>query len=378
MSSKAKPQHTLSKKINVLHLSSEKSWRGGEQQIAYLIKELNRLEINNQVACHQNSAFATYCQQQNWPFASLPFANGVDLYTALAIKNMCRQQKIDLVHIHSAKSHSIAVLSAWLGNATPLVLSRRVDFPVRRNRSTQWKYHHPSIRKIICVSEAIEHIVRRGIRVPDKCTTVHSGVDVHRFRPPVGYLRKRFSLPDTTLLVVNTSAIADHKDYFTFVDTAEAFQSSRLDARFIIIGDGPEQEVIRQYIAQKNLESTVLMTGFINNLTEILPEADIFLMTSKTEGLGTSVLDAFACRVPVVATRAGGIPEMVIHRETGLLAEVGDATVMAKHLETITQDAALKKRVVENAYQHLLNHFTKEKMASNTLNIYKNILINVN
>lgn len=364
----------MPEEINVLHLSSEKSWRGGEQQIAYLIQELNCLGINNQVACRRHSAFEIYYQRQHRPFVSLPFANGIDLYTALAIKNLCRQQNIDLVHIHSAKSHSIAVLSATLGNPTPMVLSRRVDFPIRQNRSTQWKYNHPSIRKIVCVSEAIERIVRRGIKVPDKCTTVYSGVDIHRFRPPIGFLRKRFSLDDTTLLVVNTSAIADHKDYFTFVDTAQAFQSSGLDARFIIIGDGPEREAIRQYIAQRNLESTVLMTGFINNLEEVLPEADIFLITSKTEGLGTSVLDAFACRVPVVATRAGGIPEMVIHQQTGLLAEIGDATMLAKHLETIMQKAALKERLIKNAYQHLLNHFTKEKMAQGTVNIYQSLL----
>ena len=361
-------------KINVLHLSSEKSWRGGEQQIAYLIEELNRLGINNQITCRRNSAFAAYCQQQHWPFVSLPFANGVDLYTALAIKNLCQQQRIDLVHIHSAKSHSIAVLSATFGNPTPMVLSRRVDFPIRQNRSTQWKYNHSSIRKIVCVSEAIERIVRRGIKVPDKCTTVYSGVDIHRFRPPVGFLRKRFSLDEATLLVVNTSAIADHKDYFTFVDTAEAFQSSGLDARFIIIGDGPEQEAICQYIAQKNLENMVLMTGFINNLEEVLPEADIFLITSKTEGLGTSVLDAFACRVPVVATQAGGIPEMVIHQETGLLAEVGDTVALAKHLETIMQEPALKEQMVENAYQRLLSQFTKEKMAQGTVDIYRSLL----
>ncbi len=362
------------RKLNILHLSSEKSWRGGEQQIAYLVEYLHKKGIHNVIACCINSAFEKYCQQRDWAYISLNFKGSFDISTILGIKEICKQEKIDLVHIHSAKSHGLAVLSHLLGNSTPLILSRRVDFPIRSNLLTQWKYNHTAIKKIICVSQAIEKMVRSNIQHPDKCLTIHSGIDAIRFKESKSYLRKTYQIPDNYPLIGNTSALAGHKDYPTFIRTAELFRQQGIKARFFIIGAGPDKEAIQQMISEKNLNKYVIMAGFMDNINEILPELDIFLMTSKTEGLGTSILDAFACKVAVVATRAGGIPEMVIHNKTGLLAEVKDANQLAEHLKRLIQDPQLKKFLEENAYQLLLQNFTKEKMASRTLEVYHEVL----
>ncbi len=294
--------------------------------------------------------------------------------TAWAVKKICQQERVDLIHIHSGKSHSIAVLSAALGNPTPLVLSRRVDFPIRENRLTRWKYNHPKVVKIISISQAIDRMVRTSVRRPERCVTVFSGIDTHRFRSASGYLRTTFKIPATTLLIGNTSALADHKDYFTFVDTAREFQQFGIAAKFMIIGDGPLHDGISQYIQEQHLQNEVLMTGFLTNLEEVMPELDLFLITLKTEGLGTSVLDAFACRVPVVATRAGGIPEMVIDQKTGRLAEVGDATALAQHLKNLVDAPALRKAYTEAAHQRLVDRFTKEKMVRGTLAVYTSVL----
>ncbi len=360
--------------MRILHLSSESSWRGGEQQIAYLIDGLNKRNISNYIACRSNSAFAQYCRTEGWHHLTLPFKNAFDIGTAWAIRRFCQQEQIDLIHIHSAKSQGIAILSATLGTPTPLILSRRVDFPIRQNRLTQWKYNHPQLIKIICISHTIEDIVRPAIRRPERCVTVYSGIDPSRFLSSTSYLRNRFNIPTNTLLIGNTSALADHKDYFTFIDTAREFKQSGMDAKFIIIGDGPQRDTIKAYVERHQLSDYVLMTGFVSNINEVLPELDIFLMTSKTEGLGTSVLDAFACRVPVVATRAGGIPEMVIHEKTGLLADVGDAHKLAAQLTKLVSDVSLTDELTEAAYQHMLTHFTKEKMAEGTRQVYRSVL----
>lgn len=367
---------TAAKPLRVLHLSSEPSWRGGEQQIAYLIDELNQKGVENIIACRRKSAFEAYCRKKQWKCYSLPFQGSVDVATILGIKKICKQEKVDLLHLHSAKSHSLAVLSHLAGNQTPLILSRRVDFPVRNNFLTQWKYNHPAIQKIIGVSQAIEQIVRNSIRHPEKCLTVYSGIDVHRFKKTADSLRKQYHIPEDTVLIGNTSALAAHKDYFTFVDTVNIFCRYNISSRFLIIGDGPEKESIQNYIKEKGLEEYIIMTGFLDNIEEVLPALDIFLMTSSTEGLGTSVLDAFACKIPVVATQAGGIPEMVIHEKTGLLASPKDAATLAQHLKRITENTALRATLTENAYRHLLQNFTKEKMASRTLIVYRQVLEN--
>jgi glycosyltransferase involved in cell wall biosynthesis len=99
------------------------------------------------------------------------------------------------------------------------------------------------------------------------------------------------------------------------------------------------------------------------------PELDVMLITSETEGLGTAILDAFACKVPVVATAAGGIPEIVIHQQTGLLAAVADASGLADAVTNLLTDANLRNSLIAGATAHLQN-FSREATAAKTLREY--------
>lgn len=361
--------------MNILHLSSEKTWRGGEQQIAYLIEELNSLGINNQVACRKGSAFEAYCRRQDIPHFSLPFSNSLDLRTAMGLRKICAAAGIDLMHLHSSKSHGVAVLSAWLGNRTPMILSRRVDFPLKRNWLSQKKYNHPGILKIACVSDAIKEMVQKDIGEPSKAMTIYSGIDLQKFRPDriSKRLREQYAIPEGHWLIGNTSAIAPHKDYYTFVDTVEILEQQNFPASYLIIGKGPEEENIKAYVTEKGLQDRIIFTGFLDNIPEILPELDLFLMTSRTEGLGTSLLDAFASKVAVVATAAGGIPEIVKHEQSGLLVNVGDSNQLAQEVIRILRDPALKAKTVEGAYE-LVQQFDKRITAEKTLALYHKVL----
>lgn len=361
--------------MNILHLSSEKTWRGGEQQIAYLIQELNVLGINNLVACRKDSAFEAHCRQHHIPYFSLPFSNSLDLRTAMGLRKICTKADIDLMHLHSSKSHGVAVLAAWLGNPTPMILSRRVDFPLKRNWLSQKKYNHPGILKIACVSDAIKVMVQKDIDEPAKAITIYSGIDLQKFSTDKTsrHLRKQYAIPDDHWLIGNTSAIASHKDYYTFVDTAAILVQQNFPAYYFIIGKGPQEENIRAYVAEKGLQDKIIFTGFLNNIPEVLPELDLFLMTSKTEGLGTSLLDAFASKVPVVATAAGGIPEIVKHEQSGLLVDVGDSHQLAKEVIRILQNPALNAQTVKGAFE-LVQEFDKRITAEKTLALYYNVL----
>jgi glycosyltransferase involved in cell wall biosynthesis len=361
--------------LKVLHLSSERSWRGGEQQIAYLIDELAGAGIENIVACRTGSAFEAYCRKQAIPHINLPFSSSLDFRTALGLKKYCQEQSAQLMHLHSSKSHSLAVLSAWLGNSTPMVLSRRVDFPLKRNWLSQKKYNHPGIRRIICVSDAIREIVQKDINQPEKAITVHSGIDLAKFSTEASrhYLRQQYNIPPDYWLVGNTSAIAPHKDYYTFIHTVDLLEKEGFPAFYFIIGTGPMEQEIKAYVKEKGLEKKIIFTGFLKNIQDILPELDLFLMTSKTEGLGTSLLDAFASEVPVVATATGGIPEIVKHEDTGLLAPVANAAQLARQVQRLYKDAALQEQLKKGAFS-LVQQFSKQVTAHKTLNIYRNIL----
>ncbi|PRY16171.1 glycosyltransferase involved in cell wall biosynthesis [Pontibacter ummariensis] len=361
--------------MRVLHLVSEKTWRGGEQQVAYLIEELLQQGAACYVACRRNTPFEAYCQKRQVPYISLPFANEFDLVTAQQIKRYCQKQHIDLVHAHSGHAHAISVWAHLLGNKRPIILSRRVDFPVKDNALSQFKYNYKGIRRIICVSDKIKEVVSQSLKHPELCVTIHSGIDMNRFADShrSQKLHREFNLPPQQKLIGNISAIAPHKDYFTFVDTAAVLLQQRTDLTFFVVGDGPLREQVEAYVQGKHLQGKVIFTGFRNDVPQLMPELDVFLITSETEGLGTTILDAFSCRTPVVATAAGGIPEIVQHEQTGMLAPIKDSGSLAHFVQQVLQRPALREHVVEQAYQKVLE-FTKEQTALKTLAVYREVL----
>lgn len=364
---------------SVLHISTARSWRGGEQQVAYLLHELRRQGLTQWLCCRKPSPLNEFCQESG--IAVLPireFSSAVSI--ALRLASFCNENDIGLLHAHDSRAHTLALLAVLLGARASVVVHRRVDFPVGGNILSRWKYNHLAIKRIICVSKAIEQVMSSCLRDASRLVLVHSAADLSRFSSwqhpgAKAAERKRleseYGLREGQILVINTAAIAPHKDYFTFVDTAEILLRGGLDAIFLILGaDGGEERAIRGYIAEKKLEIRFIFTGFRRDVPRYMAAADLLLFTSKTEGLGTAVLEAFACGLPVVATSAGGIPEMVVHEETGLLAKPGDADGLARQVKRILRDHALREKLIGQAIQKV-GAFSTQKMSDGVMAVYR-------
>ena len=358
--------------MRVIHLSAEQSWRGGEQQLAYLITELNHLGCKQLVVCKKNSAFENYCKSNAIGYVSLPFKNQFDIYSSIKIKIIAKDFKADIIHAHSSHAHSLAVWSYYFGNMTKIVLSRKVDFAVSNNFLSRLKYNCKGIKKIICVSIAVQKILIKSLKNPAITTVVYDGIDLNKFGKKGSHiLRKEFNIGNDKLIIASTAALADHKDYPTFikmVSTLSEFQN----LQFFIIGTGPLANQLKQKVEVLKLNEKIIFTDFRNDLDKILPDIDVFVLCSKTEGLGSSILDAFACGVPIVATAAGGIPELIRDNENGILVPIGNADLLAKSVATILQNNSLKEKLIINGKQSAID-FSKERMAADTLKVYQSI-----
>jgi len=362
--------------MKILHLSSEASWRGGEQQIAYLVSQLADLGVDPLVACKPASEFEDYCAKRQWNSFPLGMKNSLDFSSAIKLKRLCQKLSIDLIHAHSSHGHGTAFLAYLLKNRTPVILTRRVDFKVSEGWISRCKYTFPKLKKVVCVSDAIRNIVNSATGCEELSTTIYDSINHKKFKSHIGgsFLRSKYNLSPSTTLIGNTSAIAPHKDYFTFVRTAEYYiQNFDNDVRFFVIGKGEQEAEIRSFVTDRGLMDSFIFTGFLKNIEQVLPSLDIFLMTSKTEGLGSSLIDAFAAKVPVVATRAGGIPELVSHQKTGLLSDIGDFCDLAKNIQQLENNKPLTDQIISDAYQKSL-HFNTKAMALDYLKLYESIL----
>lgn len=361
--------------MTVLHISTPTSWRGGEQQLAYLATALHAMEIDQVVLCPEGSALSKKMMEAEIPVATFTSRGILDIKLAQRIAGLCKDKKFDLIHGHDSHAHSGAVLSvALFNNKTPIIVSRRVDFAVSGNSFSKWKYNHPSIRKIVCVSKMIADITAPALRDKSILTVVHSGIDLSKYNNAIRdrKLIIELGLPPATKLIGNLSALAEHKDYPTFLRTAQAVLREDPSLHFIIAGTGPDEKKIKGLAKKLNLTDHIHFLGFREDIIDIMLSLDVFLITSATEGLGTIIIEAFAAGIPVVATRAGGIPELVTDQETGLLADVGDVETLKNNVLQIINDQALRSKIMDNATMRMQD-FSYQTTASKTLDVYRAI-----
>ncbi len=209
---------------------------------------------------------------------------------------------------------------------------------------------------------------------PERVTTVHEGIDVDRVEAtPAVNVHEALWLPHHAPLVGNVAALVPHKGQRYLIEAAHLVVQKIPDARFVIFGEGELREHLEHLVREHHLEKHVLLPGFRTDILGCIKGLDLFVMSSVTEGLGTSLLDAMACRKAIVATRAGGIPEVVDDRKTGLLVEPRNARQLADAIMRLLQDAGLRSGMAAAGYERVRTRFTVERMVAETARLYQRL-----
>jgi len=362
--------------IKILHVSGAPGWRGGEQQLAYLLEGLLPGTVQF-LLLPAAAPLGDVAVKLNIPVYYFSKRSGLAISGALAIKKILATESIDLVHLHDPYAHMAFVVASSLYNIkVPAVLHRRVDFRTGNHALSRWKYNHPNIRRVICVSHAIRDILYPVIERKETLVVVHSGIDLAKYtevatKEPT--LRNVFNLPNNALIIGDVAALEDHKDLFTFIKVAEFLTKSNNLAYFIVAGDGSLRQELIKYTIQAGLGKRVFFPGFIADVPSFLHQLDIFLHTASEEGLGTSIIEAMAAGVPVVATSAGGIPELLDDQINGLLAPVGDVRQLVSHCNSLLNNPSLIS-MMTIAGKKKSTFFSKEQMSTEMLKLYKDVI----
>jgi glycosyltransferase involved in cell wall biosynthesis len=253
-----------------------------------------------------------------------------------------------------------------------LVASRRVDFNLKSNSFSRWKYRQVDL--FVCASEAIRTLIVAGGIEDARTVTVHEGIDVHHVdAAPPRDVHAEFWLPHQAPVVGNIAALVPHKGQRDFIDAAAMVVREVPDARFLVLGEGELRDTLERQIRHLHLEKHVLLTGFRPDALSLLKAFDVFVMSSVQEGLGTSLLDAMACSKPVVATAVGGIPEVVVDGETGMLVEPKQPRQMASAIVRLLKSGAARRQMGEAGRARVLARFTVERMVAQTMDVYERV-----
>ncbi len=362
--------------ISILHISSPLTWRGGERQIANLISSLNKKDVKQILLCPTDSQLANYCKKNTIHYQTLPKTNGISLNWARTIKNICRSQKITHIHVHDSKSHTFAITAATLYRKIPkIIISRRVIFPIKNKFLTRYKYTHPNIETIICISKAVELVVKKAF--PNATTSIiPSSITISKYNntKTLNTLKNDFKLESNSILIGYVAALTSEKDHFTFVKTAKILINKNENYHFFIIGEGDQRQAIEKFILDNKLDNRIHLTGFIQDIDVVIPQLDLLLFTSTSEGLGSSILDFFLAKIPVVSTRCGGTEELIEHGKTGFLAAIYDSEKLAEYVQKILTNSLLSKKITDNAFQYIIKNHSKEQMGLQTLEVYQKSL----
>jgi glycosyltransferase involved in cell wall biosynthesis len=205
----------------------------------------------------------------------------------------------------------------------------------------------------------------------DRTVTVHEGIDVeHVLAVPLVDVHQAFFLPHGAPVVGNIAALVPHKGQRHLIEAAHLVVQKLPDVRFVILGEGELREGLERLVKEYHLEKHVLLPGFRTDVLGCLKSFDLFVMSSVTEGLGTSLLDAMACSRAIAATRAGGIPEVVEEDVTGRLVPVRDHAALAQAIVELLKDDALRARMGGAGLARVSNRFTVERMVEETAAAY--------
>jgi glycosyltransferase involved in cell wall biosynthesis len=305
-----------------VQVDAGREWRGGQNQVRLLCRELaTRPDVETHLVTGRGSELSR--RTTGATVHPVPWTVSFDPRAVWGLARVLRRVQPDVVHAHDA--HALRAgrwALRWASGRAVVVATRRVDFPLRRPGA--WV----AADCVIAISDAVRRALTADGVPAGHIRVIPDGVDAAEVRRggsrPLD-VRGRLGLPPAAPLAVNVAALVDHKDHATLLRAAQAARPARPDLHWAIAGEGPRRPALERQINELDLASRVHLLGYIEEADALIREANVLVMSSREEGLGSVVLQALALGTPVVATRAGGLAEVV---PSEWLVDVGDAAAL--------------------------------------------------
>ncbi len=358
--------------MKVLHVESGRHLYGGGKQVLYLMEGLARRGVSNVLACPTGAHIADAARAFG-TVIDMPMKGDVDVGLVGRLGRVIRDQRPDLVHIHSRRGADVWGALAAKFAGVPAVISRRVDNPESR-----WavKLKYGLYAHVITISEGIRQVLLSEGMAQDSVTCVRSALDATPYLRDYDKAAFRTALglaPDTPVAGI-VAQLIPRKGHRHLLAALPDVLAHHPTLRVLIYGRGPLETELREAIAAAKLDGNVRLMGFVDDLPSQLGCLDLLVHPADMEGLGISLLQASAARVPIIASRAGGMPEAVHDGDNGLLIPVGDVSALSVAMNRLLDDAGLRARMGDAGRALVRDEFSVDVMCEGNLAIYNKVL----
>jgi glycosyltransferase involved in cell wall biosynthesis len=359
--------------VRVVHVEAGRHLYGGAEQVRYLVRGLAAEGVEQVVVTAAGSEVAGSMAELRVRSEPIPMRGELDLSVVPRLAALIRGRGADLVHLHSRRGADTLGALAARRAGVPIVLSRRVDNPEPAVLA-RLRYRLPD--RVVAISRAIYELLRE-VGVPErKLACIRSAVDVDRYRPEpdTAWLRDEFGLGPDADPVGMVAQFIERKGHADLLRAAPGILRRRPSTVFLLFGRGPLESTIRARVRELGLEHAVVFAGFRADLPRILPGLRLLIHPAHREGLGVALLQASACGVPIVAYRAGGIPEIVRPDLNGVLVEPGDVDGLARAASAILEDSERAGAMARAARRLAVEELSVQKMTAAHIELYTKLL----
>ncbi len=355
--------------LKILYVDTDREWRGGQEQLLTLM--LGIKERQHQVSLAAPSDCLLSSKAREWGIETFPFAQRSELspWALFQLWNILGKRDFDIIHLNGPRALLAGGVASKLCGVPLRVCSRRVNFPLKSPLS-HLKYNWMQ-ESVVTVSISIcQTLIDGGIR-PDLIHVIYEGVDLawldSQQPEPLADVNHR--------LVVGTVAhLSPEKGHRTLLEAAARIVSKVPDVHFVFVGRGELMSELDEMIQELGIQNHVLLTGFRSDSEALMKRFDIFCLPSLSEGLSSAILVAMASRLPVIATQVGGIPELVIDGETGIVVPPNDPDQLAEALCKVLGSCELRQRMGQAGRQRIEESFTLERKLQETESLYSHLL----
>jgi glycosyltransferase involved in cell wall biosynthesis len=360
--------------FNILHTEWSNGWGGQEIRIFLDASVLTEMGHRVTLLTVPQSGLAERAKAAGLRVIEMPMRNAFDPLALSQMIRLFRREKFDVVNTHSSVDSWLGSMAAKITGTPLLVRTRHLSVPLNTHAlNFVYKWPHGMVT-------TAEMIRQRMIQVNgmdgERIVSIPTGVDLKRFDPNLdaGKVKESLKIPPDAKVVTMVAVLRSWKRHDVFLEAAARISQSHDKVYFLVVGEGPQRNGVKTHIDRLNLADRAIMTGYRDDVEKLLAISDVCVLTSESsEGVPQSVLQYQAMARPVVASNAGGIPEIVLDGKSGLVCQVNDPDDVAEKITRLLNDPALASTLGQNARKRVEERHSLKAMAKQTLAFYKRL-----